>query len=122
MRILLDEKFPADFAKLLVGHEVSTVHSLGWSGIKNGELLRRASEVCEAFVTLERKLEYQQNIKALSVGVVVVRSISNRMAHLAPHVSSILAAAGRVSLGTVERAGAQQQVQADGPASGASPA
>lgn len=69
MRILLDENFPADFAKLLVGHEISTVHGLGWSGIKNGELLRRASEVCEVFVTLDRNLEFQQNIKGLPFGI-----------------------------------------------------
>jgi hypothetical protein len=37
MRILLDENFPADFEGLLVGHEVLTVHNLGWSGIKIGE-------------------------------------------------------------------------------------
>ena len=65
MRILLDENFPADFSKLLVGHEVFTVHSLGWSGVKNGELLRRAHSVCEVFVTLDRNLEFQQNLKAL---------------------------------------------------------
>lgn len=105
MRLLLDENFPADFAKLLLGHEVATVHSLGWSGIKNGELLRRAHAVCEVFVTLDRNLEFQQNIKALPFGVVVVRSISNRMAHLVPLIDSILEAAGRVSPGTVEKAG-----------------
>lgn len=105
MRLLLDENFPADFAKLLSGCEVATVHSLGWSGVKNGELLRRAYTVCDVFVTLDRNLEFQQNIKALPFGVVVVRSVSNRMAHLIPHVSSILDAASRVSPGTVERAG-----------------
>ena len=106
MRILIDENFPADFAKLLVGHEVSTVHSLGWSGIKNGDLLRRAGDVCEVFVTLDRNLEFQQNIKALPFGVVVVGAISNRMAHLTPHVGSILEAAARVAPGAVERVGA----------------
>jgi predicted nuclease of predicted toxin-antitoxin system len=108
MRILLDENFPADFAKLFVGYQVFTVHSLGWSGIKNGELLRRAGEVCEVFVTLDRNLEFQQNIKVLPFGVVVVRAVSNRMRHLVPLVSSILAAADRVTPGAVERAGAQQ--------------
>ena len=108
MRILLDENFPADFANLLVGHEVLTVHSLGWSGIKNGELLRRAGSVCEVFITLDRNLEFQQHIKVLPFGVVVVRSISNRMAHLIPHISGILSAASRVTPGTIEKAGAQQ--------------
>jgi hypothetical protein len=65
LRILLDEKFPADFAKLLVGRDTSNVHSLGWAGIKNSELLRRANGICEVFVTLGRNLEFQQNIKVL---------------------------------------------------------
>lgn len=106
MRILLDENFPADFAKLLVGHEASTVHSLGWSGIKNGELLRRAQGICEVFVTLDRNLEFQQNIKALPFGVVVVRSRSSRMADLTPLIPTILAAVKRVASGRVEWAGA----------------
>lgn len=105
MRLLFDENFPLDFAKLLVAHEVATVHSLDWSGVKNGELLRRAHAVCEVFVTLDRHLEFQQNIKTLPFGVVVVHSISNRMAHLIPHIGSLLEAAGRVTLGTVEKAG-----------------
>lgn len=105
MRILLDENFPADFSKLLVGHEVFTVHNLGWSGVKNGELLRRAQSICEVFVTLDRNLEFQQNLKILPFGVVVVRSVSNRMADLTPHITSILAAASRATPGQVERAG-----------------
>lgn len=58
MRILLDENFPVSFAHLLAGHEVFTVHGLGWSGIKNGGLLRRAAERCDVFVTLDRNLAY----------------------------------------------------------------
>jgi predicted nuclease of predicted toxin-antitoxin system len=106
MRILLDENFPADFSKLLVGHEVFTVHALGWSGVKNGELLRRAQSVCEVFVTLDRNIEFQQNLKILPFGVVVVRAISNRMADLTPLMAGILSAASRVGPGQVERAGA----------------
>jgi hypothetical protein len=34
----------------------------GWAGIKNGELLRRAHGMCDVFVTLDRNLEFQQNI------------------------------------------------------------
>jgi hypothetical protein len=106
MRILIDENFPLDFAKLLHGHEVLTVHGLGWSGLKNGELLKRAAGVCDAFLTLDGNLEYQQNIKALPFGVVLVRSRSNRLADLAARVPSILAAVARATLGKVEVAGA----------------
>ena len=57
--------------------------------------------------TVFARLEFQQNIKLLSFGVVVVRSISNRMVDLAPHVSSILAAADSVIAGQLETAGIQ---------------
>lgn len=106
MRILIDENFPSDFAKLIEGHEVFTVHGLGWSGVKNGELLRRAVEVCDVFLTLDRSLEFQQNIFALPFGVVVVRSVSNRVTDLKPPIPGILAAAKEVSPGRVEYAGA----------------
>ena len=105
MRILLDENFPVDFSNHFDVHEIHTVHSLGWSGIKNGELLRRACAVCDVFVTLDRNLEFQQNIKALPFGIVVVRAVSNRMRHLIPLVPAIVAAATKVSAGNVERVG-----------------
>lgn len=105
MRILIDENFPADFAELLSG-EIHTVHGLGWSGIKNGELLRRAAAVCDVFLTLDRNLEFQQNVSALSFGVVVVRSVSNRVSELRKHVRSIEAAVKDVRPGEVKHAGA----------------
>ncbi len=105
MRILLDENFPVDFANLLAGHEIITIHSLGWSGIKNGELLRRARSICDVFVTLDRHLEFQQNIKVLSFGIVVVRARSNRIADLVPHITGILEAVSRIAPGHVEKVG-----------------
>lgn len=106
MRILLDENFPADFAGLLVGHEISHVQSLGWAGVKNGELLRRASTVCQVFITLDRNLEFQQNIKALAIGIVVVSAVSNRIAGPRPLIPSILAAAARANPGQAITVGA----------------
>ena len=106
MRILLDENSPADFATLLAGHDTSNVHSHGWAGIKNRELLRRARDVCEVFVTLDRNLEFQQNIKILPFGVVVVRSRSNRIVDLTPHIPGILLAANQVGPGQVMTVGA----------------
>jgi hypothetical protein len=103
MRILLDENFPIDFATLLLGHEVLTVHSLGWAGVKNGDLMRRASALCDVFVTLDRNIEFQQNVKVLTFGVVIVNAKSNRIADLKPHIENILIAANRVKPGKVEK-------------------
>jgi hypothetical protein len=82
------------------------VHSHGWAGIKNGELLRRAHGVCDAFVTPDRNLEFQQNVNVLAFGVVVVRSRSNRIKYLSTQISGILHAAIKVRPGQVMTVGA----------------
>ena len=43
MRVLLDENLPHDLIARLSGQTVSTVQGMGWAGVENGELLRRAS-------------------------------------------------------------------------------
>jgi Domain of unknown function (DUF5615) len=90
MRILLDENFPYDFSGEIKTHDVLSVHSLGWTGTKNGELLRRAVGICDVFVTLDRNLEFQQNIKSLSIAVIVLRARSNRMVDLLPLIPALL--------------------------------
>lgn len=103
MRILPDENIPVDFAAELQGHDVSTVVGLGWSGVLNGELMRRARECCDVFVTLDRNIEFQQNIPALPFGVIVVRAISNRMIHLRPLVAAILLAVSAAKPGQLQK-------------------
>ena len=89
MRILLDENLPRDLVTELTGHQVTTVQAVGWSGTKNGELLRRAHGRFDVLVTMDRGLQYQQNLQNLSLGVLIIRVPSNRMAHLKPLVDSI---------------------------------
>ena len=106
MRILLDENIPVDFAAELQGHEVSTVIGLGFSGLLNGELMRRARERCDVFVTLDRNIEFQQNISVLPFGIIIVRAVSNRMVHLRPLVSAILLAVSAAKPGQLQKVGA----------------
>lgn len=90
MRVLLDEQLPIDLAVLLQGHSVDTVVGRGWAGIKNGELLRRMRGSYDALVTMDRSIEFQQDIEGLPFGVLLLRASSNRMAHLSPLVPAIL--------------------------------
>jgi predicted nuclease of predicted toxin-antitoxin system len=52
MRLLLDECVPARLRIALPNHDVSTVVQVGWSGIKNGELLALAAVTFEAFIAV----------------------------------------------------------------------
>ena len=105
VRVLLDEQVPAGLAALLPGHEVRTVTGMGWSGVKNGELLRRIAGQFDALLTMDRNLEFQQNLGALSFGILVVRAPSNRLRDVQPLVPDILAALPRVAPGEVSRVG-----------------
>jgi hypothetical protein len=98
---LLDENTPVAFARLITVHEVSTIQGLGWAGVKNGELMRKASQVCDVFITLDRNLEYQQSVKNLSFGVVVLVARSSRLADLSPLVPGLLQAIGNAIAGKV---------------------
>ena len=84
MRILLDESLPIELRDVLPQHSVRSVQEMGWSALKNGELLRRAVDEFDVFVTADQNLQYQQNIKALPIAVAVLVSKSNRIQSLRP--------------------------------------
>ena len=105
MRVLLDENLPHDLTGALIGHSVSTVQALGWAGTKNGALLKRASGLIDALVTMDRNLEHQQDVSVLPFGVVVVGAPSNRVPDLTPLVPEMLAALDRIRPGKIEHIG-----------------
>ena len=72
MRALLDESVPRQWAVHLPSHDVRTVPPLGWSGVKNGEVLSRTSGSFDVLVTGDQSIEFQQNLEAMTLGLVVV--------------------------------------------------
>ena len=68
---------PAPLRLALTGHDVSTAHELGWSTLKNGELLEAA--VAAGFsllLTTDTNLKYQQNLASRRIVIVVLRTTS----------------------------------------------
>ena len=106
MRILLDEDIPRRLGPLLVGHDASTVPRSGWSEIKNGKLLALAATRFDVFLTMDRNLEFQQNLAALPIAILVIEALSNRIAHLRPLVLEILRALNSVRPKSLRRVGA----------------
>lgn len=74
---------------------------MGWSTVKNGELLVLASASFDVFVTVDRNLSFQQNLANLPVAVVVLRAKANRLADLMPLVPKLLAAIDSVAPNTL---------------------
>ncbi len=74
MRVLLDECVPKRFRRDLILHVVRTVPEMGWTGIKNGQLLQLASSEFDCFLTVDRNLSFQQHVGHLPLAVVVVEA------------------------------------------------
>lgn len=92
-RVLLDENVDHQLKLLFDADlDVVTVQEQGWDGLKNGELLRAAAAEFEVFVTMDRNLSYQQNLKVLDLAVVVIRSVSNAFVEVTPLMPEVNAA------------------------------
>ena len=91
MRILLDECLPRRLQGSLASHDCRCVPAAGWAGVKNGELLALAENAgFQVLLMIDRGIEYQQNLAAGRISVVLIRSPSNRLADLQPLVPEIL--------------------------------
>jgi hypothetical protein len=101
VKILLDECVDWRLARDLVGHDVKTARQMGWTAIKNGELLTLASAQFDVFLTVDRNLSFQQNLPALAIAVVVLRATSNRLAELRKLVPQLLASLEATRAGVV---------------------
>jgi hypothetical protein len=82
---------------------------MGWTTIKNGELLALAAERFDAFVTVDRNPSFQQNLGSFPIAVVVLRAKSNRLADLRPLVPHLLAAIEAAPRGAAQFVGPVDQ-------------
>jgi hypothetical protein len=93
VKLLLDENLPHKLRSLLTGHDCFTATWMGWSGIENGELLRRAADAgFDAFISNDRGLEHEQNRATLPLAVVVLLSKDNKLATIERAVPQLVAA------------------------------
>jgi hypothetical protein len=82
VKVLLDECIDWRLARDIVGHEVKTARQMGWSVIKNGDLLALAIEEFDVFVTLDQNLSFQQNLISFPIAVIVLKAKSSRLTDL----------------------------------------
>ncbi len=104
MRVLLDECVPRPLKREFPGHGVSTVVEMGWGSKRNSELLAlMLTGGFNAFITVDQNLEFQQNIRASGIAVIVIVAGTNRLKELRPLAPAVLDALGRVKPGELLR-------------------
>lgn len=105
--MLLDECVPRRLKREFPGHEVNTVVEMGWGSKRNSELLAlMLAGGFNAFVTVDQNLEFQQNVRASGIAVVVIAARSNRLKELRPLAPAALEALGRIKPGELIRVAA----------------
>ena len=101
-RVLLDENIDRKLKRSFdPSYEVVTVPERGWSGKKNGELLRVAELEFDVLVTLDRNLQHQQNLPKYALAVVLILSKSSRRADIEPAMAEVNRIVAEAKAGTL---------------------
>jgi hypothetical protein len=100
MRVLLDECLPRKLVRELAGHEVITVARLGWAGLRNGDLLGRAAQEFDVFITIDQRL-VSQSWRGADLAIITLRARSNRLQDLLPLVPRIMESIENLQPGSV---------------------
>jgi alkanesulfonate monooxygenase SsuD/methylene tetrahydromethanopterin reductase-like flavin-dependent oxidoreductase (luciferase family) len=91
LKVLFDQNAPRPLVRFLIHHRVNRAAELNWSELRNGDLLRAAEEGgFDVFVTADRNLAYQQNLKDRRLAIVVLPS--GQWPEVEPHVLAVVAA------------------------------
>jgi len=91
MKILLDENLPVKLKLSFANdHEIRTVGKMGWAGKRNGELLRlMVLGGFDAFITIDKNLQYQQNISRYPIRLFILDAPDNKLNTLTPYVERL---------------------------------
>lgn len=101
MKIVFDQGVPVPLRSRLLGHEIATAYELGWSALKNGDLISSVQkDGYDLLLTTDRNLKYQQNLVGRRMSIVVLQSTS--WPRIQKHVDAISVALSRATIGSYE--------------------
>jgi hypothetical protein len=101
VRVLLDENLDHGLRRLLAPHEVVTVSYKGWSGLKNGELLRAAeADEIDVLITGDSPLGHEQNLSGRRLAIVTLTAI--QLPIIKNHIQKILSAISAAAPGSFQ--------------------
>jgi len=92
MKLLLDECVTRYLKPDFTGHDVKTVREAGFTGLKNGQLLKAAETAFDVLVTVDQSIRHQQNLRTFDIGVVILAAKTNKYEDLKPLVPRALEA------------------------------
>ena len=111
MKVFFDEDVPRKLARFLPEHEIHTVVSMEWGGVKNGALLVLIErEGFQVFLTGDKNMEAQQRLEGRPFAVLIMSAINWPV--IRPHVRKIAAAVDAARPGECDFVSGDQLSQA----------
>lgn len=96
MRVFVDECVNRHLLRYLTGHTFVHARDTLLLSTQNGALLRAISPNYDVFLTRDRNIPFQQNLKRYPLAFIVLRARSNKIEDLLPLVPELLATLGRL--------------------------
>jgi hypothetical protein len=74
MKIILDESVPRYLKKVLSSFDVVTVQEAKLAGMKNRRLLQTIDGMFDVFITADKNLKHQQNLKSRKIAIIEIHN------------------------------------------------
>jgi len=101
MRILIDECLDWRLCRSISGHDCASVQMMGWGGLANGALLKRAEQQFDVFLTGDLNLTFQQDIRQFNIAIIVLHGPSTQLRDTQPLMPKMLALLPTIQSGEV---------------------
>ena len=72
MKILLDACVPRPLRTFLANHSAKTAQEMNWGKLKNDALLQAVEAEFDAFISTDKNLKYQQNVRRQRLAILVL--------------------------------------------------
>jgi predicted nuclease of predicted toxin-antitoxin system len=106
-RVLIDEcinpRLGPRLRTFLPDHVVETVRDLGWAGQQDHILILQLQGRFDAFLTIDKRFEYEHNVEKLAFGVVVLETANNQMPSYERLLEDLIGQIRTISAGQVVR-------------------
>ena len=95
MRVFVDECVNKRLMRHLTGHTFVHIVDTPLSSTENGALLRAMAPDYDVFLTRDKNIRFQQNLKSYPLAFIILRARSNRLEDLLPLMPQLRAALDR---------------------------
>ena len=99
MKVFVDECVTYLLMPHFTRHSFTHIFDTPWRGMKNGALLRLVESKYDVFLTTDRHIPHQQNLRKLNLAFIILRGISNKIDGLLPLVPETLDALDHINTG-----------------------